>query len=117
MEGLLKRKKLLEEDQILTPDLALYEVANSIWKHQLILKDLEDGLPYVSILYAMVDSGAIRTVQPDEELLKRSYAMAARNMVSMYDTIFVSLALEIGLELKTFDGQQSRIMRLEAKRK
>lgn len=66
-------------------------------------------------LASMVDSGAIRTVQPDEELLRRSYAMAARNMVSVYDTIFVSLALEIGLELKTFDGQQSRIMRLEAK--
>lgn len=53
MEGLLKRKRLLEEDQILTPDLALYEVANSIWKHQHILKDLEDGLPYVSTLYGI----------------------------------------------------------------
>ncbi|MBI2185180.1 MAG: type II toxin-antitoxin system VapC family toxin [Thaumarchaeota archaeon] len=116
-EGLLKRKNLLEENEILTPALALYEVTNSIWKHQYILKDLEDGLPYVSILYGLVDSGAIRIVQPDEELLTRSYAMAARNRVSIYDAIFVSLALEIGLELKTFDRQQTRIMRLEAKQR
>ncbi len=65
----------------------------------------------------MVDSGAIRVVQPDEELLKRSYAMAARNKASIYDVIFVSLALEIGLELKTFDKQQSSIMRLETKQR
>lgn len=78
---------------------------------------MEDGLPYVSILYGLVDSGAIRIVQPDEELLTRSYAMAARNRVSIYDAIFVSLALEIGLELKTFDRQQTRIMRLEAKQR
>lgn len=43
--------------------------------------------------------------------------MAARNRVSIYDAIFVSLALEIGLELKTFDRQQTRIMRLEAKQR
>jgi len=65
----------------------------------------------------MVDSGAVRMVQPDGELLRRSYAMAVRNRVSIYDTIFVSLALEIGLELKTFDKQQSRIMRLETLRR
>lgn len=104
----------MEEDEILTPDLALYEVANSIWKHQHVIRDLKDGLPYVSILCGMVGAGLIKMVQPDDRLLIRSYEMAMRNGVSIYDTTFISLALELGLELKTFDKQQDRIMRLEA---
>jgi len=112
---LLKHKKLLGKDEFLTPDLALYEITNSVWKHQYILKDLENGLPYISILYDLVDSGAIKIVSPNEKILFRSYDIAARSKASIYDAIFIALALETNLELKTFDKQQTEIMLHETK--
>lgn len=59
MEGLLKNKKLLSDDQIVAPELVLYEVANSLWKHEQLLKDLENGKPYLSILYGLIAAGKI----------------------------------------------------------
>jgi len=116
IEGLLRKKRLLEEDTILTLDLALYEVTNSIWKHHYILKDLEDGLPYLSIFFGLIDAGTIRMVSPTDEIMKQSYLLATRNKLSIYDTAFVSLALKSGLELKTFDKQQNSVMLHESRR-
>ncbi len=115
IEGILKRKELLEEDLILTVDLAVHEVVNSLWKHQHVLKDLGDGLAYVSILYGLLESKKIRAVSPNEELMRRSYLLAARNKASIYDTVFVALALDAGLELATFDKGQATIMQSEPK--
>lgn len=38
IEGLLKDASLLEEDEIITPELALYEGSNTIWNHETILR-------------------------------------------------------------------------------
>ena len=113
VEGLMKRKELLDDD-IVTSDLAIYEVFNSVWKHQHVLRDLEDGQPYLSVFTGLLDSNSIRAVHPDKRLLSNSYAIAARNRISVYDAVFISIALEIGAELRTFDKRQARIMRLEA---
>jgi predicted nucleic acid-binding protein len=110
VEGLLKRKELLEEDVLITVDLAVYEVVNAIWKHQFLLKDLNDGPAYVSILYGLVESGRIRLIHPGEELMRRGYSLAAHNRRSIYDTIFVALALELASELATFDKRQADLL-------
>lgn len=80
-----------------------------------MLKDLESGLPYLSILYELVDSGKIRLIPPNLELARKAYDLSVSSNVSVYDAIFVSLALEAGLELKTFDEQQAKIMQDKAK--
>jgi len=110
VEGLLKRKELLEED-LLTLELALYETANSIWKHQIILKDLGDGMPYLNVLLELIQSGRIRVVRPGPELMKKAYSMASQHNRSIYDTVFVALASELGLKLATFDRRQAELMR------
>ena len=111
VEALLKRKGLFEEDFLVTVDLAVYESVNSIWKHQFLIKDLDDGLPYVSVLYGFIESGRIRVIHPGEELMGRGYSLAAKNKLSIYDAIFVALALELDLELATFDKRQDELMR------
>jgi predicted nucleic acid-binding protein len=111
VEGLLKRKELFEEDSLVTIDLAVYEAANSIWKHQCLLKDVDDGSPYVSILYGLIESGRIRMIHPGRELMEKAYAMAAKNRRSVYDAIFVVLALELGTELLTLDKSQARLIK------
>ena len=113
VEALLKRKELLEEDFLLTMDLAIYETVNSIWKHQFLLKDVKDGLPYVSILHGLMESGRIRVVQPRIELIERAYSLSAKHKRPIYDMVFVALALELSTSLATFDKGQAAILQRE----
>ena len=106
MEGLLKDKKLLSDDQIVAPELILYEVANAIWKHEHLLKDLENGKPYLSIFYGLIDAGKITILSPNEHLMQESYSIAKRNGITVYDAVFVSLAIKLGLALKSYDRGQ-----------
>ena len=80
-----------------------------------MLKDLENGLLYLSILYELVESGKIRLMPPNLELTRKAYDLSVSNNISVYDAIFISLALEAGLELKTFDEEQAKIMQDKAK--
>ncbi len=116
VEGLLKRQELLREEDIVTADLAVYEVANSIWKHQYLLKDLRDGPRYLSIFDGLLETNRIRAVRPTQELMERSYALAARNGLPVYDAVFIALALETGAGLRTYDRQQAAVMEKESTR-
>jgi len=116
VEAILKKKELLEMDFLLTVDLGIYETANSIWKHEVLLKDLEDGLPYLSILSGLIESGRIRIVSPGKELMERAYSIAARNRRPFYDAMFIALALQLGSELETFDKAQTALLVREASR-
>src|ERR1035441_440813 len=60
VEGLLKDLELLREEDIITLDLAVYEVANSVWKHQHLLKDLRDGTRYLTIFHGLLETNKIR---------------------------------------------------------
>jgi len=82
VEALLRRKELFQEDFLVTVDLAVYESVNSIWKHQFLIKDLDDGVPYVSLLYGFIESGRIRVIHLGEDLMRRGYSLAARNKLS-----------------------------------
>ncbi len=94
---------------MLAPDLALYEVANSIWKHQTLIRDIKDGLPYLALFLGLVDSGAITLVRPWDELVRRSYVLASEQRIPVYDATFVALSVELGLAFKTFDQRAARI--------
>jgi predicted nucleic acid-binding protein len=116
VEAILKNKELLEEDLLLTVDLAVYETVNSIWKHQALLRDVEDGLSYVSVLAGLIESGRILLVSPGKELVEKAYSIAARNRRTFYDAVFIALALELGSELHTFDKAQTELLAEEAGR-
>ncbi len=86
-------------------------MANSIWKHQTLLRDIKDGLPYLALFLALVDSGAITLVRPWSELVRKSYSLASEQRIPFYDAIFIALSLELGLALKTFDQRVARIVK------
>lgn len=94
-------------------DLALHEVVNSIWKHEYIIKDIKGGVDFVSIIIDLIDSGAIVLVSPNKRLIEKAYHIAAKYKTTFYDCIFVALAMEMGLTLKTLDGKQERILKTE----
>ncbi len=110
VEGLLKNKGLLEEDLLLTVDLALYGAANSVWKHQYLLEDLDDGLPYLSIVYGLVESGRTRIVDAGAELVEKTHSQSAKHRLPVHDTVYVALARELESPLGAFDKRQARLM-------
>ncbi len=84
-------------------------MANSIWKHQTLLRDIKDGRPYLALFLGLVDSGAITLVRPWNELVRKSYSLASEQRIPVYDATFLALSVELGLALKTFDQRAARI--------
>jgi predicted nucleic acid-binding protein len=98
------------------PELIAYEVTNAIWKHEHLLKDVKNGIQYLSIFYGLMEAGKIKTLSPNEELMQESYSIAKRQGITLYDAVFVSLAMKLGLTLKSYDRVQIRALESENKR-
>jgi len=94
----------------------VYEVANSIWKHEHLLKDLKDGKPYLSILFGLIEAGRITILSPNENLMQEAYSIAKRNGITVYDAMFISLAIKLGSTLKSYDKVQIRALKSETSR-
>ena len=101
----------------MAPELVAYEVTNAVWKHEHLLKDLENGKPYVSIFYGLIEAGKIKILTPNEELMQESYSIAKRQGITVYDAVFVSLAIKLGLTLKSYDKIQIRDLKSENNRR
>jgi predicted nucleic acid-binding protein len=110
IEGLLRDASLLEGEVFVAPDLTLYEVANTLWKHQTLLKDIRNSSEYIHLFQELVSTRSIQLVRPDRRLLDDAYSLSLKHQLPIVDTIFVALALELGLQLKTFDAAQSRML-------
>jgi predicted nucleic acid-binding protein len=113
VEAILRNASLLEGNTFIAPDLALYEIPNTIWKHQVIFADLKEPSPFFDLFFQLLESETIQLVRPDERLLKRAYALSVKHRSPLYDTVFISLAIDLSLELKTFDDNQKRILSKE----
>ncbi len=114
MEALLEDKSLLANEQIVAPDMVVYEVANAVWKQEHLMKDLEDGKQYIAIFHGLIESGKITVLPPNESLMQNSYLVAKQNSITVYDAVFVALALQLGLSLKTLDKTQTRAFKAES---
>jgi predicted nucleic acid-binding protein len=113
IEGILRDASLLENERFVAPDLSLYEVVNTLWKHETILRDLSDSSERIHLFLELIATETIQLVRPDRKLLDESYSLSVKHRVPIYDMIFVALALELGLELKTLDSRQSKILTKE----
>lgn len=113
VEAILRDASLLEDENIVTPDLTLYEIVNVLWKHETLIGDLRDSSAYLGLILELASTGTIQLVRPDEKLIIDAYTLSKKHKTSIYDTIFVALALELDLELKTFDNRQTDILSKE----
>jgi predicted nucleic acid-binding protein len=116
VEGLLSNKELLSRDQIITSELSIYETANTIWKHEFLLKSIQNGGEYLTILYGLIDSGRITVISSDQNLIQAAYLVAKSNGITPYDAIFVCMALKLQLALKTLDEKQSHTFEIELRK-
>jgi predicted nucleic acid-binding protein len=98
------------------PELVAYEVTNAIWKHEHLLKDIDNGKQFLTIFYGLMEAGKIKILTPNEELMQESYSIAKRQGITLYDAVFVSLAIKLGLTLKSYDKVQIRALKSENSR-
>ena len=113
VEALLRDASVLENETFIAPDIALYEVVNTLWKHQVLFRDLEDASVRIELFIDMTSSQIVQLLRPDSKLLDKAFALSVKHRASMYDTIFVALALQLGVELRTYDDRQSAMFSRE----
>ena len=113
IEGILRDAALFENETLVAPDLALYEVVNTIWKHETILKDLSESSVRIRLFLELISNETVQLVRPDGALLDEAYSLSVKHRLPIYDMIFVALSSALGLELKTFDFRQSKILAKE----
>jgi len=110
IEGVLRDATLIERETLVSPDLALYEVVNALWKHETRLHDLKNAEEHIEILLDLISNEQVQLVAPDRRLLSETYRLSVKHGLAIYDCIFIALALQLKMELATFDGEQSAIL-------
>jgi len=116
-EALLEDVSLLAKEQIVAPDVVVYEVANAIWKQEHLMQHLKDGKLYTAIFHGLIESGKIEVILPNENLMQDSYLVAKQNGITVYDAVFIALALQLDLSLKTLDNIQARVFKSESNKR
>ncbi len=96
-------------DEIVTLDLAVKEVANALWKKVIRGEmSLENAVSIVEDLA----SGVIPLYR-QEQFLSEALRIAARNHITVYDSLFIVLARDLGAVLVTLDKRQAEVANRE----
>ncbi|NPA05413.1 MAG: type II toxin-antitoxin system VapC family toxin [Crenarchaeota archaeon] len=100
-------ERYLVEDDVVSLDLMLKEVLNTIWKHAVILGTITRSLAEEKkqILYSLVEDGII-LVEREEKYLDKAFSIALKNRVTIYDALYIAQALEHRATLLTSDKKQ-----------
>jgi len=110
IEGILRDATLLENETLVCPDLALYEVVNAVWKHETLLRDINDVQERIELLSDLVSIERVHLVRPNRKLLNETYSLSVKYRLTVYDAVFIALALQLKMELATFDSKQSKVL-------
>ena len=66
---------------------------------------------YLEHFYGLIDSGKITLLYPNLKLMQESYRISKAQGIAMYDSIFICLAIKLGINLRTLDQKQDGIFR------
>ena len=116
VESLLTGQEVFEADRFLAPELAIHEVSNALFVQHRVLHRIPDGLPYLMRLFEAVASDSLILVPSTKELALQTYEIASRTGVTVYDCVFIALALQKGMQLRTLDRKQAQIFESEKRR-
>ncbi|MEL9941162.1 MAG: type II toxin-antitoxin system VapC family toxin [Ignisphaera sp.] len=102
-------KKLAEYLKLcVTIDLALKEVLNAVWKDVAVRKTMgiDIAAQLMEILFSMV--GVNIDVEPEIKYLPKAFEIALKTGVTVYDALYIALAMERKLPLATIDEKQAK---------
>jgi len=90
-------------------DHVVKEVSNAIWKaykvRNLIGKDI--AIKLYKILKSMINTNVI--LEPEEVFMDKAFEIALETGLTVYDSLYVALALERKLPLLTLDERQGKV--------
>jgi len=104
------REALARGSSINVPDIALAEALNALWKHRVLIQDLdEEGFRgAVKDLLALWRRLAVHR---SESLAPRAVEIAVERRVTVYDALYLALAESTNSTLLTFDGELKGVAR------
>ncbi|WP_243665551.1 type II toxin-antitoxin system VapC family toxin [Vulcanisaeta sp. JCM 16159] len=91
-------------------DHVIKEVMNVIWKVQIrgiITK--EYSIKLRDILMSLISKNII--IEPEEKYVDKAFTIAMDNRITIYDALYVALAISRGLPLLTLDNKQGEVAR------
>ncbi len=88
---------------------------NAIHVQDHLMHVIAGGDRYIDALFDFIEAGQVMIVPSSRDLVLEAFRIAGRQKGAAYDCIFVALALKAGVELKTRDQGQARIMEAELK--
>ena len=89
-------------------DMILKEVSNTIWKACTLRKaiDVDEAIKLYEIMKSMIGKNIV--LEPEIKYLQDALKIALKNMVTVYDALYISLAKVENLPLFTLDRRQSK---------
>ncbi|MEM0241295.1 MAG: type II toxin-antitoxin system VapC family toxin [Candidatus Nezhaarchaeales archaeon] len=91
-----------------TVDHALKEVFNAIWRaYKRNIISIEDALLKIQALRKMVDVN-VKLID-EKELIDQAFMLALEHNITVYDALYVALALKLKEPLLTLDQAQAKI--------
>ncbi len=90
-------------------DLAVKEVANAIWKACIVRGFLtqKQALEALNLLTALIGKNLL--LKPEEEYLEEAFKTALKTGLTVYDSLYIALALREKIPLLTLDKQQGKV--------
>jgi len=82
------------------------EVANALWKHVFKLKRIpEEKFNELKNIIPSLIQNTVREIYSSKSLIIKSLENAAKYNITVYDSLYITLALETKSKLLTFDEE------------
>jgi len=94
-----------------TLDYAIKEVANAIWKYYKVRRKLDEigaTTAYKALKVLMRD---VLLVKPQEKYLDEAFQIALSHEITVYDSLYLAMAMKEKLPIITFDKKQAKVAR------
>jgi predicted nucleic acid-binding protein len=91
-----------------TVDLAVKEVLNTIWRDYYVRRtiSLDTAMRLQQVLSSM--TGINILVEPEDKYILRAFEIALKTGTTVYDALYIALALEKNMPLVTLDEKQAK---------
>ncbi|MCD6592807.1 type II toxin-antitoxin system VapC family toxin [Candidatus Bathyarchaeota archaeon] len=107
-EGWKRVREILREKPY-TIELAIKEVANSIWKRAKLLKDVDENKALTILGDLLKLRRTALRIEPQDIYLGQALEIALKNDATIYDSLFITQALAKKAILVTLDKKQAEI--------
>ncbi len=98
--------------ELVTADLAFIEVSNTLWKHTYILGRIPtDAFHVLADTIEPLIRSSVKRIFSSLEYLRESLDNALRLGITLFDAIFVTLAIKLGYKLATFDEKLAKTLK------